>query len=479
MFALLTSLFGLTPASAVAGGGPENVLLVVNGENADSITVANHYVNLRDVPPSHVVYLDKIPTAVVIDVAAYRTTILEPLLAAMRGRGLSEQIDVIAFSTGFPTGVALAADLPSGVKLAGVPVGSLTGLTFAYSASGSKNAAAYTNLGYNRYFRPVVGAEQKQPTHGFRAWYGWGAGGELLEAGGERYILSAMLGVGGANGNTPAETLADLRSSAKADGTRPAGTFYFSDHGDVRSKTRVPQFAAAVAALEKLGRKAEIVPDVFLKGRKDVLGATLGFTDRNTVVDDVRFLPGAIVENLTSYGGKFDGGHGQALLTQMLRLGAGGSSGTVEEPLAIPAKFPHAFVHVHYARGCTLAESFYQAVQGPYQLLIVGDPLCAPWAVVPKIDVPELPSTKTLLSGAVELKPTAALADGIVDRFELFVDGARVARCAKGDALTLDTRKFADGAHDVRVVGIAAGPIETQGRWSRILTFENQGKRID
>ena len=44
-------------------------------------------------------------------------------------------------------------------------------------------------------------------------------------------------------------------------------------------------------------------------------------------------------------------------------------------------------IQVHYARGCTLAEAFYQSVRGPYQLLIVGDPLCRPWADIPQVSV--------------------------------------------------------------------------------------------
>ena len=43
-------------------------------------------------------------------------------------------------------------------------------------------------------------------------------------------------------------------------------------------------------------------------------------------------------------------------------------------------KFPLPFIHDHYAQGCSLAEAFYQSVWGPYQLLILGDPLTRPFA---------------------------------------------------------------------------------------------------
>ena len=35
--------------NAVAGGGPENLALVVNARSWASLTVANHYVNLRQI----------------------------------------------------------------------------------------------------------------------------------------------------------------------------------------------------------------------------------------------------------------------------------------------------------------------------------------------------------------------------------------------------------------------------------------------
>ena len=62
-----------------------------------------------------------------------------------------------------------------------------------------------------------------------------------------------------------------------------------------------------------------------------------------------KILPGAIVENFTSYGGVLTKGAGQTPLTDFLRYGAAGSSGTVIEPYAIPNKFPAPAIQVHYA----------------------------------------------------------------------------------------------------------------------------------
>jgi hypothetical protein len=113
-------------------------------------------------------------------------------------------------------------------------------------------------------------------------------------------------------------------------------------------------------------------------------------------------------------------------------------------------------VQVHYARGCTLAEAFYQSVYSPYQLLLVGDPLCRPWADPPQVSVTGV-KPNAVVRGTLTLKPTAALVHGkAVEEFELFVDGQRVARGQPGDALSLDSTLVSDGHHEMRIV--AVGP---------------------
>jgi uncharacterized protein (TIGR03790 family) len=467
---------GSTPLFA---GGPENLFLVINPQQADSVTVANHYAALRNIPPSNLFYLPWKNT-VGIDVETFRTAILKPIFAAIERRGISEQIDGIIYSSGFPVSIDFTADLPPDIlaKMQSPPQGSLTGMTYFSNAVINKNVPGYLSLSANRYMRQVINGVQAQPTHSFRNWYGWSEQGTLLESGGERYLLSMMLAVNSDPGNTLQESLIDLKLSANADGTKPKGTIYFSETGDVRTKTRSPEFPAAIKELRALGVAAETIAENFPRGRQDIAGAVLGFSDRNHIIEDVRVVPGALIDNLTSYGGRFDKGHGQPLLTQFLRLGAGGSTGTITEPLAIPNKFPHAFAQVHYARGCTLAESLYQAVHGPFQLLMVGDPLCAPWANIPAIDVPEIRPEQLIVRGNIGFKPVATVAKAKVDSFELFIDGARISRCVPGESLAIDTTKFADGWHELRVIGTLRGAIETTGRYIQFLRFANTNREL-
>ncbi|MBM4047199.1 MAG: hypothetical protein FJ279_19010 [Planctomycetes bacterium] len=214
-----------------------------------------------------------------------------------------------------------------------------------------------------------------QPTVGFRA------------SASERppYLISTMLACTSGRGNSVSEALASLRRSAEADHTRPKGTIYFMENGDIRSTTREWAFRAAVEKLKQLGVNAVVEQGVLPQNKPDVAGAVIGAAGFDWAKSGSAMLPGAICEHLTSFGGALRETAGQTPLSEFLRHGAAAASGTVTEPYAIQAKFPNAFIQVHYPRGCTLGEAFYQSVNGPYQLLIVGDALCKPWAT--KVEV--------------------------------------------------------------------------------------------
>ncbi|MEM6330451.1 MAG: hypothetical protein AAF790_09390, partial [Planctomycetota bacterium] len=181
-------------------------------------------------------------------------------------------------------------------------------------------------------------------------------------------------------------------------------------------------------------------------------------------------LPGAICEHLTSFGGDLREKAGQMPLTEFLRQGAAGASGTVAEPGALQGKFPLPTVHLHYRRGCSLAEAFYQSVACPYQLLIVGDPLCQPWARPPSLSVDGVAPGATV-SGVLELTPQVNR--GLVVRrrpCEVFVDGRLAAAAVSGKPLRLNTAGLAEGYHELRIVASSADAIEA--RQSVVLPLE-------
>lgn len=474
----------LATPGARAGGGPENVLVVVNPASPESLEIANTYVNLRRIPALNVVLLpwEGSPEAVTLE--EFKTSILAPIRTAIAARRLAGQIDCVAYSAGFPWRVDFAAALPPEVaKQDTFPSGSLTGMTMLHEAL-DVNGPAWLDPESNDYYRRPDAAGVPSSTIGFRSWYGWGPRGDLQESGGNHYLLATMLGVTSGRGNRVPEVVAALEAAATADGTRPPGTVYFMTNQDVRSTTRSGAFPGTVKALEGLGVAAQIVQGTLPEKRQNVAGLMTGTQSFDWRASGCRLVPGAICDNLTSFGAVFTPGAGQTPLTEFIRAGAAGSSGTVIEPYAIQAKFPHPSIHVHYARGANLAEAFYQSVQAPYQLLVVGDPLCQPWAVIPKVDVGMGDDAAPLepeatLTGTVTLRPRASLPGiGGVDRFELFVDGLRTGRCNADGRLELDTTALADGHHELRVVAFSATAVETQGRRIVPVSFANGARRL-
>jgi hypothetical protein len=286
-----------------------------------------------------------------------------------------------------------------------------------------------------------------------------------------RYYLSTMLGyTKGSQGNSLPEILQYLINAEKADGTAPKGSMYFVKQEDIRSRVRHDHFPFVIDQLASEGVRgvelegAKDPVNVLPRKKPDVMGAVVGYAKARWGDSGSTLLPGAIVDNFTSYGGRLGGGHSQVCLTHFLRYGAAASSGTVTEPFAILRKFPHPRMYVHYARGCSIAESFYQSVPQPYELLIVGDPLCQPWGVAPNVEIKDFDTTKQL-TGVIEFTVDAKSQSGNdIRSIEIFVDGIFAKRVLPGKTVQFDTSRVADGFHELRAVAIEDTPIETQGR---------------
>ena len=469
----------LAPRDLQAGGGPEGVFVVANSRSWASLTIAHHFATLREVPPINVLYLDWPYSTDRVDVALFREKLLIPTLGAINQRGIAPQIDYIVYSSDFPWAIDFKSMLgKQQVPPQFTPIGSLTSLTF-FAASVMSNDYRFIAPNGNHYMRRADNQHPDIPSHAFRSRYGFDESGKRAEGGGASYALSTVLGITSNNGMSVEDTVAYLKRSAAADGTEPAGTIYFCKTGDApRSGTREPRFAAAINELTELGIRADVVAGKLPVGKKDVAGLLTGTRNFDWKASQSVILPGAICENLTSFGGKFDDNEGQQRLTDFLRAGAAGSSGTVVEPFAIAQKFPDSFVQVHYARGCSLAESFFQAVASPFQLIIVGDPLCRPWAKIPTVTV-EGVHTGDTLKGTISLRPAGKLSGVAIDRFELYVNGVQTARCADAGTLEFDSTQFPDGDAELRVVGLEASSIESQGRVILPVKIANHNRSIE
>jgi uncharacterized protein (TIGR03790 family) len=178
-------------------------------------------------------------------------------------------------------------------------------------------------------------------------------------------------------GRSFAEIRAMIDRGVESDGTYPRGTAYLRITGDKARNSRAlmyPQAESVAAGLFEI----QIVRQDKLVDRQDVM---FYFTGAATIdgLDRLKFLPGAIADHLTSFGGMLTDSPQMSAL-RWVEAGATGTYGTVVEPCNFPQKFPHpAIVIGRYLRGETLIEAYWKSVAWPGQGVFIGEPLAAPF----------------------------------------------------------------------------------------------------
>ena len=107
IFWLALSLCWISFGSTAIAGGPESALVVVNADSASSKMIANHYIALRKIPSTNVVYLNGVPPTETISLDKFKTLILQPVFKALVERQIGAHIDYIIYSSDFPTAVRI------------------------------------------------------------------------------------------------------------------------------------------------------------------------------------------------------------------------------------------------------------------------------------------------------------------------------------------------------------------------------------
>ncbi len=191
----------------------------------------------------------------------------------------------------------------------------------------------------------------------------------------------------------PATTLAEAQAlidrGVTSDDTQPKGTAYLMNTSDQTRSARcivnagfgwTNECQALIDSWDpaSTGIGASIVAADSIKDKKDVLFYVQGLA---SVVDipSNTFLPGAVADHLTSYGGQIPTS-GQMSAFQFIKGGATGSYGTVVEPCAFQQKFPDPSVLVpRYFGGNTLVEAYWKSVLWPAEGIFIGEPLARPF----------------------------------------------------------------------------------------------------
>jgi hypothetical protein len=350
---------------AIAGGGGENMLLVVNPDDPASLQIANAYAALRDIPSNNILFItppaDYYNDGQPISQAEVANTYLTPIAAAISARGLTNQINYIG-TIGQATCYSIAAQ-------PGTPCTGANSLNYALDLlTPLTNGSGLTlqNATFDWPVGPTSALYQDpnnipigdNPAVLHSATYSVAYSGADIAT---QYYMSGTIGYTGTNGNTAAQVIASLQNGAASDGTRPQGTIYFEDNGDIRSTSRDQEWPATESQLTARGISwvyqcgtCGAAPLNCSSGTAAVLGAVCG-SPTPALPNGSTYLPGAWADNLTSFGCDFPD-TSQTKATAFIAAGAAGTTGSVVEPYAIPQRFTNSSIYTFIADGSTLGE---------------------------------------------------------------------------------------------------------------------------
>jgi uncharacterized protein (TIGR03790 family) len=394
----LTGLWSiLAPAFAAgtlwAGGSGLNVIVVVNQNSTNSLQLGNDYCEQRGVPPQNVLRMTGWTGGTIEwSQTSFETYLRDPLLAMLASRGLTNQA---AF-------VLLSMDIPYNVQDSGSSNSTTSALFYGFKTNtGSLGTCSLPDSSSNSYaFSELPFPEappNTAPTNSF---------------------LTMMLTD---NSFTGAELI--LTRGVAGDSTFPTQTVNLVKTSDPLRNVRFVEFDNAIFEGRVRGDNALVWTNTDFTLFTNLLGVQTGLYGLSLPVN--AFVCGALGDNLDSYAGMlFEDRSGETSLLAFLDAGAAGSYGTITEPCNYTQKFPDPLDYFYQYRGFCLAEAYYQSVQNPFQGLLAGEPLSAPFARPGSADWSSL-TNGTVLSGLAGLNLTfyAAATNLPLGQVDLFLDG--------------------------------------------------------
>jgi uncharacterized protein (TIGR03790 family) len=281
--------------SALAGGTPENALVIIDPTIPESLYIGNYYVMARDIPPQNVLYFS--PGAA--NYAEFTEVNLDALFGEIANRLLEDHIDYIVLTPGAPFYIPASGYVTDDPCPADITRFSISSAYFmAFIADDILDGASYDTR--HMYYTPSA-------AYYFDSEIYYRFGSPDSPPVGQRYFISSLLGYLGDEGNTVNEILDMIDRSVAVDGTQPAGTFYFMNNtADPDRNVRQPQFSSAISAIQSLGGQAQGMVGVLPEGHHDALGILTGAATLDIEGADLTIVPGAFCDHLTSYAARLD-----------------------------------------------------------------------------------------------------------------------------------------------------------------------------
>ena len=315
-------------ASAVGALKADQIAVVVNDADSNSVAVANYYRQARDIPEKHVVHV-RIPNSP-------RT------LSVSEFKALKQQIEAHLGSD--IQAIVLVWTAPYAVECNSITAA----LTLGFDAAQCKNTCAAGKPS------PYFDSSSRRPYTDFG-------------------IRISML--------LPTDSIAAAKSlinrGVLSNFRLQRASAYFLITEDQQRSSRA-QFFPPSGKISPLQFEIKTLRTNEISGEHDIMIYETGLASVPKL-ETLGFLPGALADHLTSSGGDLLGSQQMSSL-RWLDAGATASYGTVSEPCNYWQKFPNPKVLLrHYLAGETAIEAYWKSVSWPAQGVVIGEPLAAPY----------------------------------------------------------------------------------------------------
>lgn len=425
---------------------PSNVAIVANLQSPLSGEIARYYANARRIPLSNIVWLN-CSTSEIVTLAECENNILAPIKAFLEKPAMSGKIDYIVLTKGVPLGANY-----------GYSTGALS-ITSILTCIHEPSITGYIENPY--------GPLSWEPTEV--------AFSHQLELCGYHLYLVTRL-----DGYTREDILAMIDRSVAPSPLGPVALDqrYLGTNPTGPNKMLNDRLLWANNVLTAKGIPTIFdSTDIFLGNMSGLMGYfSHGSNDQSYTLEAYRsntFVPGSIADTFVSSSARTFSvtSTGQSLIADLISQGACGLSGFVSEPYTAFATYPEVFWD-RYTKGFNMAESFYAATPMLFwKSTVVGDPLMAPYATVPNVQL-QFPSPP--LTGVAQICATATDPEGIA-KVEFFFDDELIGTCTNAPyAVCVDTTLYAVGKHKVEALATDAGVVSTKGSASATVDVVNE-----
>jgi uncharacterized protein (TIGR03790 family) len=320
-----------------AGLQPEDLAVIVNQDDPQSVQVGAYYQTARHIPAANMIYI-------------HMTTGVSTITST-EFNAIKAQVD--AATPANVQAYALTWAAPYQVQCMSITTAFALGFSTTYCMTGGGCAATAPSSYYNSTSTRPYDDLHLRPT-------------------------MALAGTSFAN------VKALIDRGVNADGKAPTGTAYLVTSKDSARSVRgydfsyLASFWKSSSGLTATYLNQTTTGPGYITGATDVMVYLASLASVPSIATNT-YLPGAVADHLTSYGGMLTNS-GQMSALRWLEAGATGSYGTVSEPCNYTQKFPQASVLIpHYFGGETLIEAYWKSVAWPGQGIFVGEPLANPY----------------------------------------------------------------------------------------------------